>query len=386
MFKSQCTRRMFLAGTAAAAGAIITESLRGQTAPVPAVPGVESEKKVGIALVGIGSLATGQLIPALRSITKYCKCVAFVTGHREKNLPLAAKMGISPDHVYTYDNFDALKDNPEVDVVYVVLPNSMHMEYTIRAAKAGKHVLCEKPMANSVEDCQKMIDACKAANRKLMIGYRMHYEPLTLKLIDMTRNSDKLGKIAHIEATCGSNRSNNRYEDVWRVQKPMAGGGALMDMGIYALQSVRYLSGEEPIEVNTTRFDPPDGGDSGPFRDIERNIVFDLKFTSGMTATVTSAYDKSSNRTQLSAEKGNLDLSPLMNYNGNHAYVTPKGGERTEVPFIWAQHFACELDDFAQCLLQNKQTRTPGEEGLRDIKIIMAAYESAKIGKPVTLV
>jgi len=157
-------------------------------------------------------------------------------------------------------------------------------------------------------------------------------------------------------------------------------------MGIYALQSVRYLSGEEPIEVNTTRFDPPYGGDSGPFRDIERNIVFDLKFTSGMTATVTSAYDKSSNRTELSAEKGNLDLSPLMNYNGNHAYVTPKGGERTEVPFIWAQHFACELDDFAQCLLQNKQTRTPGEEGLRDIKIIMAAYESAKIGKPVRLV
>ena len=356
------------------------------TAPVSAVPGIESEKKVGIALVGIGSLTTGQLIPALRSITKYCKCVAFVTGHREKNLPLAAQMGITPEHVYTYDNFDTIKDNLEVDVVYVVLPNSMHMEYTIRAAKAGKHVLCEKPMANSVEDCHKMIDACKVANRKLMIGYRMRYEPLTLKLIDMTRNSDKLGKIAHIEATCGSNRTNNRYEDVWRIQKPMSGGGALMDMGIYCA-----AVGALPIGrgAHRSQHDPlrsPRWRQLGALSGYRRNIVFDLKFTSGMTATVTSAYDKSSNRTQLSAEKGNLDLSPLMNYNGNHAYFTPKGGERTEVPFTWAQHFACELDDFAQCLLQDKQTHTPGEEGLRNIKIIMAAYESAKIGKPVTLV
>jgi predicted dehydrogenase len=166
----------------------------------------------------------------------------------------------------------------------------------------------------------------------------------------------------------------------------MSGGGALMDMGIYALQSVRYLSGQEPTEVHTTKFDPSDGGGTGPFQDIERNIVFDLKFDSGMTATVTSAYTQGSNRTQLTAEKGDLDLNPLMNYNGNHAYFTPKGGQRAEVPFTWAHHFATEMDDFAQCVLQDKQSRTPGEEGLRDLKIITAAYESAKTGKPVKLV
>jgi predicted dehydrogenase len=384
MSTTRFSRRTFLAGTAAAAGAALVHSLRGQTLPGMA-PGADMpQKKVGFALVGIGSLSTGQLIPALLNTTRFCKCVAFVTGHREKNLPVAQRIGIAPEHVYTYENFDSIKDNPAVDVVYVVLPHSMHAEYTIRAAKAGKHVLCEKPMANSVEDCQKMIDACKAANRKLMIAYRMQYEPLTLKLIEIARDPAKIGKIRHIDALCSANRLNDRYENVWRVQKAMAGGGALMDMGVYALQSTRYLSGEEPVEVKTTKFDPPDG--TGPFRDVERNIVFDLTFPSGATATVTSSYAERANRAMLAAEKGDLDLNPLMNYSGNRAFYTPKGGERQEIPYTWAHHFASEMDDFAQCVLQDKATRTPGEVGLQDIRIVMAAYESARTGKAVRLV
>jgi len=386
MSTTRFTRRTFLARTAAATGAALVHSLGAQNVPAVGTAAQAPEKKLGFALVGIGSLSAGQLIPALRDTTKYCKCVAFVTGHREKNLPLAGRLGITPERVYTYDNFDTIKDNPEVDVVYIVLPNSMHAEYTIRAAKAGKHVLCEKPMANSVEDCQKMIDACKTANRKLMIAYRMHYEPLTIKLMELTRDPGKIGKMSHIDALCSANRLNDRYENVWRIQKPLAGGGALMDMGIYALQSTRYLSGEEPIEVNTTRYVPPDGGNTGPFQTVERNIVFDLKFSSGLTATVTSSYIDRANRTQLTAEKGDLDLNPMMNYNGNRAYYSPKGGERVEIPYTWANHFACEMDDFAQCILQDKQSRTPGEEGLQDMKIIMAAYESARTGKPVKLV
>jgi len=156
-------------------------------------------------------------------------------------------------------------------------------------------------------------------------------------------------------------------------------------MGIYALQSVRYLSGEEPLEVKVTKFDPPDGGNTGPFQTVERNIVFDLKFPSGLAATVTSGYAQSTNRTQLTAAKGSLDLNPLMNYRGNRAFYTPAGGARSEVEFTWANHFACEMDDFAQCVLLDKQSRTPGEEGLRDMKIIYAAYDSAKSGKPVKL-
>jgi predicted dehydrogenase len=386
MSGSRISRRGFIASSAAAtAGVLLAQSLRGQTAPASAPASVPAEKKVGFALVGIGSLSTGQLIPGLRDGTKYCKCVAFVTGHRDKNLPVAQRLGISPEHVYTYENFDTIKDNPAVDVVYIVLPNSMHAEYTIRAAKAGKHVLCEKPMATSVEDCQKMIDACKAAKRKLMIAYRQQYEPLTLKLIELARSAEKIGKIAHVDAVCSSNRLNNNYASVWRLQKPLAGGGALMDMGIYALQSARYLTGEEPVEVNATKFDPPDGGNTGPFQTVEKNIVLDLKFPSGATATITSSYAAGGNRTQLTAAKGSLDLNPLMNYRGNRAYYTPTGGAPSEVTYTWADHFVCEMDDFAQCVLHDKAAKTPGEEGLRDMKIIYAAYDSAKSGKPVKL-
>jgi len=383
MIHSRLTRRTFLAGTAAAAaGTMLAKSIRAQTAGAAANP----EKKLGFALVGIGSLTTGQLIPALRDKTKFCKPVAFVTGHRDKNLPVAARLGIGPENVYTYDNFETIKDNPAVDVIYIVLPNSMHCDFTVRAAKAGKHVLCEKPMATSVADCEKMIAACKDAKKKLMIAYRMQYEPLTMKLIEMCRDKEKIGKITKIEAACGSNRNSNRYEQVWRIQLPLSGGGALMDMGIYAQQSVRYLAGEEPVEVNVTKYEAPDGGTTGPFQNVEKNIEFELKFPSGLVAKVSSAYTANQNRTQLTAEKGSLDLNPLMNYTGNRAMYTPTGGAASQVAYTAADHFASEMDDFAQRLMQDKEAKTPGEEGLRDMKIIYAAYESAKTGKPVKLV
>jgi len=392
MPSNRFSRRSFLSSTAAAAAAVasarLANALTGRPFPAPSTAPAATgpEKKLGFALVGIGSLSTGQLIPAFRS-TKYCKLVAFVTGHRDKNMQLAQTNGISPEHVYTYDNFDTIKDNPDVDVIYIVLPNSMHCEYTVRAAKAGKHVLSEKPMATSVADCEKMIAACKDAKVKLMVAYRMQHEPLTMKLIDMCRDKDKIGKITKIDAQCGSDRTRKRYDAVWRIQKPLSGGGALMDMGVYALQSVRYLAGEEPNELTVTKYDPPEGGD-GPFKDCEKNIVFDLKFPSGLTATVTSGYDKNTNRTQLTAEKGSLDLNPLMNYNGNKAYYTPAGGgARSEVTYTWANHFASEMDDFAQRIMAGKESKTPGEEGLRDMKIVYTAYDAAvkNLGKPVKL-
>jgi len=228
-----------------------------------------------------------------------------------------------------------------------------------------------------------MIDACKEAKRQLMIAYRMQYEPLTLKLIDMCRDASKIGKIEHIDAVCSAQRQGQNPANVWRIDKPLSGGGALMDMGIYAQQSVRYLMGEEPIEVNTTGYDPPDG--SVTYKTVEKTIVFDLKFPSGATGTVTSSYAAGGNRTQLRAEKGSLDLNPLMNYTNNKAMYTPKDGAPQQVTYTPVDHFANEMDDFAQCLMNNKPTKTPGEEGLRDMKIIYAAYESAQTGKPVKL-
>src|SRR4051794_26382336 len=181
---SDFSRRKFLqaSGYGLLAGAAIGSAIdaRAQDASPQQPPG----KKLGFALVGLGRLTIGQLLPAFASC-QHARVTALVSGHADKAKDLAAKYGVPEKSIYSYDNYDSIKDNPDIDAVYVVLPNSMHAEYTLRAANAGKHVLCEKPMANSVEDCQKMIDACKAANKKLMIAYRLHYEPLNQKAIEV---------------------------------------------------------------------------------------------------------------------------------------------------------------------------------------------------------
>ncbi len=365
------SRRDFLATTAAAFAASAARPLFAQSQP---------PKKVGFALVGIGSLTKGQLLPAFAKTT-LCKPVAFVTGHPTETTPLAAAHGIDPKNIYTYDTFEKIKDNPDIDVVYVVLPNSLHMQYTLRAAQAGKHVLCEKPMANTPQDCQTMIDACKAAGRKLMIGYRMQYLDLTGKAIETARSQTDIGAIKQIQAECGSNRLNDDPATTWRVNQPISGGGALMDMGIYALQSVRYLSGEEPTELSAFTMTTPG---IKAFSNIEETISISLKFKSNLLATVVSSYGYSSNRTRLYGSRGILDLDPLMSYSNDRLYLV-KGSQRTEIPTTPQDHFATEMDHFADCVLNNKDPKTPGEEGLRDMKIITAAYESARSGKVIKL-
>src|SRR5262245_59383353 len=252
------SRRGFLVSTAAAAASA------GLAWAAP-----EEEKPIGFALVGIGTLTMGQLLPAFAKC-KLARPVALVSGHPDKAQEQASKYGIDPKNIYNYENFDSIKDNPAIDVVYIVLPNSMHAEYTIRAAKAGKHVLCEKPMANTVEDCQAMIDACKAANRKLMIAYRLRYEPMTQKAIALARSAEEMGDVKQITAEAGFNIAN---PDQWRLNRKLAGGGPLMDMGIYGVNAIRYLSGQEPIEVSAVSYATP--GDVR-FKEVEETIAFEL--------------------------------------------------------------------------------------------------------------
>ncbi|HEY2828139.1 MAG TPA: Gfo/Idh/MocA family oxidoreductase, partial [Pirellulales bacterium] len=265
------SRRAFLAGSASIVAS--TTALAASTGFAWEASG--EQKTIGFALVGIGNLSMSQLLPAFAKC-KVARPVALVSGHPDKAREQAEKYGISPKNIYNYENFDSIKDNPEIDVVYVVLPNSMHAEYTIRAAKAGKHVLCEKPMANTVADCQAMIDACSAANRKLMIGYRLRYEPMTQKAIALAQSADDMGDIKQITAEAGF---NIRDPDQWRLNRKLAGGGPLMDMGIYALNAVRYLSGQEPIEVSAVSYSTP--GDPR-FKEVEETIAFELRFKSGI--------------------------------------------------------------------------------------------------------
>ena len=360
------SRRTFLASTAAAAAAA---SVR----PVLAQP--QEDKTVGFALVGIGTLTMGQLLPAFAKC-KLARPVALVSGHPDKANQQAARYGIDPKNIYNYENFDSIKDNPAVDVVYVVLPNGMHAEYTIRAAKAGKHVLCEKPMANSASDCQAMIDACNAANRKLMIGYRLHYEPLTRKAIELARSADAVGTIKQITAEGGFNIGEPTQ---WRLNRKLAGGGSLMDIGIYALNAVRYLSGQEPSEISAVSYATP--GDVR-FKEVEETIAFELRFNSGIVASCLSSYGFGCNRFRVYGTAGQFESEPFLSYQGNRLWQI-RGGQRQEVTYEPANHFASEMDHFAKCTLTDEKPLTPGEEGLQDVKLMMAAYESARTGKTV---
>jgi predicted dehydrogenase len=368
--RSAISRRTFLASTAAAAAATRVGWAQPQTQP-------QEGKKVGFALVGIGTLTMGQLLPAFAQC-KIARPVALVSGHPEKANQQAARYGINPKNIYNYENFDTIKDNPEIDVVYVVLPNGMHAEYTIRAAKAGKHVLCEKPMANTPEECQSMIDACKAAGRKLMIAYRLRYEPITKKAIELAQSAEAVGTIKQITAEAGFNIGDPTQ---WRLNRKLAGGGSLMDIGIYALQAVRYLSGQEPAEVWATSFSTPN---DVRFKEVEETISFELRFNSGLLASCLSSYGFGCNRYRVYGTRGQIESEPFLSYTGDRLYQYRRG-QREEQQITPANHFASEMDHFSQCVLGSEDPLTPGEEGLRDLKIMMAIYESARTGRVVKL-
>ena len=369
------TRRTFLTTSAVTAAALATR-LTAQPTPTQQ-QGDRPAKKLGFALVGVGSLTMGQLLPAFAKCN-FARAVALVSGHPDKAAAQAGKYGIDPKDIYSYENFDSIKDNPQIDVVYIVLPNSMHAEYTIRAAKAGKHVLCEKPMANTVEECQSMIDACATAQRKLMIGYRLRYEPMTMRAIELAQSANDMGTLKQITAEAGFNAGD---PTMWRLNKKLAGGGPLMDMGIYAVNAIRYLSAQEPTEVSAYSYATP--GDPR-FKEVEETITFDLKFESGLLASVLTSYAFGCNRFRVYGQKAQLDAEPFQQYRGNKLLLS-HGSEKQEMPYTPVNHFASEMDHFADAVINNKPVRTPGEEGLKDMKIITAAYESARSGRPVKI-
>jgi len=371
--KNEITRRGFISraggGLLAAnlAGTLLKVEALAQRVPDP--PG----KKLGWAIVGLGSLAINQILPAFARCEK-SKVVAFVSGHPDKANKLALRYGVDAKNIYNYQNYDSIKDNPEVDIIYIVLPNGMHAEYTIRGLQAGKHVLCEKPMANTPEDCQRMIDAGQKANRKLMVAYRCRYEPFNQEAIRLAR-SKELGPVKVITADNGWNASD---PNMWRLNKKMAGGGCLMDIGIYALQSARYISGEEPVEINAMTYSTP--GDPR-FREVEETINFQLRFPSGVLANCTSSYGYSSqSHTRVICTNGWYEMDPATIYDGLRLYVH-RNNLSEEVNLPAKDHFTLEMDHMSDCVMNNQEPLTPGEEGLRDMKLIAAIYEAARTNK-----
>lgn len=370
------TRRNFLTrvGQGLVAANVSGTVLSGaQTLQVPGPPG----KKLGWAIVGLGRLAINQILPAFAGCEK-SKVTAFVSGSPEKANKLAQRYGVSPKNIYSYQNYDTIRDNPEVDIIYIVLPNGMHAEYTIRGARAGKHILTEKPMANTPADCREMIEACARANRKLMVAYRCRYEPHNQAMIQIAR-AKELGAVKVIVADHGFNIGDPSQ---WRLKKDLAGGGSLMDIGIYSLQATRYITGEEPTEINAMTFSTP--GDVR-FKEVEETINFQLRFPSGVLANCTSSYGYAGqNRYRVVTERGWFELEPATSYTGLRMRVH-RGNVTEERVLPQRDHFALEMDHFSECVMKNSQPLTPGEDGLQDLKIMMGIYEAARSGKTIRL-
>ena len=342
--------------------------------PHSLLAGYRKKEKLGIALVGLGYYSTDLLAPALQQ-TKNCYLAGIVTGTPSKALAWKAKYNIPDKNIYNYQNFDTIANNPDIDVVYVVLPPSMHREYVIRAANAGKDVFCEKPMALTVKECQDMIDACNKNKKSLAIGYRLHHEPNTQAYTKIV-NQHLLGKVKTVD--CAAGYRDNRT-DHWKQKREM-GGGVSYDMGVYAIQGARLGTGMEHIAIVTAKTSTtrPEIYKNG----LDETVEATLEFAGGTLATIKSTFGENVNFMNIACEKGDIKLEPYSGYNGIKG-SSPLGEIYTAYDVPWQQ--ARQLDDDCMSILQKKPMLVPGEEGLRDIRIVEAIYKCAATGKRVTI-
>lgn len=356
-------RRKFIAQTASGVAALAF--------PYSSFAILQKKERLGVALVGLGYYSTDLLAPALQ-LTEKCYLAGIVTGTPSKAEKWKAQYKIPEKNIYNYQTFDSIANNPDIDVIYIVLPPSMHAEYSIRAAKAGKHVWCEKPMAVTEAECKSMIDACNQNKVKLSIGYRMHHEPNTQQLMKWAK-SQPYGKIQNVSAAAGY---FDPRTDHWKQKKAM-GGGVMGDMGVYPLNAVRYSIGLEPISVSAT------ASTTRPeiYKEVVETMVFDLEFPEGITAHCETSFGKGMNDLMVNCKKGWYKLSPFQAYNGITGETSD--GKKLNAPI--ANEQAKQMDDDAIAILTNKPVLVPGEEGLKDIRVVEAVYRSVAEKKRVTI-
>lgn len=333
-----------------------------------------TKDKLGVALVGLGYYSTDLLAPALQQ-TKHCYLAGIVTGTPAKAQAWQKKYNIPDKNIYNYQNFDSIANNPDIDVVYVVLPPSMHKEYVIRAANAGKEVWCEKPMALTETECTAMIDACRTNKKSLAIGYRLQHEPNTQEWRALVKGQ-QLGKVKKVN--CAAGYRENRT-DHWKQKKEM-GGGVLYDMGVYAIQGARLGTGMEPTAIlsaqtSTTR---PEIYKNG----LDETTVATLEFPGGVTADIKTSFGDYMNFITISCDKGDIKVQPYSEYNGQNG-TSPLGTihHPYEVPFQQAR----QMDDDALSIMEKRPMLVPGEEGRRDIRLVEAIYKAAASKQPVKL-
>lgn len=350
------SRRVFLRQVVLGAGVVLAAR------PLRAA---EPGRKLGVALAGLGSYSRGQLGPALRE-TSWCQLKGVVTGDRDKGLRWASEYGFPERNVYHYDTMDQLRDNPDIDIVYVVTPPGLHARHTIAAARAGKHVICEKPMANSVAECDAMINACRDAGVKLSIGYRLVFEPHH-KELDRIAQQQTFGRLDRISGAFGFELRNPR---AWRLDKELGGGGPLMDVGIYVIQAACLAAGNRaPVAVEAKERPK---SDPEIFREVEEALDFTLFFPAGERCKGFTTYGEYTHFFRAEGDRGWIELSPAFSYGGLE-------GRTSEGPMNYPEvnQQAQQMDDFARCILDGRDTPVGGDLGRMHMAVIEAIYASA---------
>ena len=378
-------RRQFLAGAAALPAALaatraVAQEAQGQ--PLlgdPALPEPLAER-MGWAIVGLGTFAVGQVIPGFGD-AKSSRLAAFVSGNADKARRLGERYGV--DRLYSYANYDRLVDDDGVDCVYIVLPVGLHAEYTIRALEAGKHVLCEKPMASTPEECERMIAAARANSRQLGVAYRVHFEPNNVEVLRRIR-AGELGAMRHVAADHGFDANPEFPPHQWRLTQELGGGGSMYDIGVYGLNtSLMMLPDDRPVAVTAHYAYPKD---DPRFAEVEGGIDWRLQMASGISVAGSSSYcwNPYVARQRYFGAAGSCEMQPATTYYDNRISWEPGDGPARDISGGNAiAQFAAQLDGFSLAARENRPHRTPGEMGYRDIRIIQAMYESADSGGAV---
>ena len=324
------------------------------------------------AVVGLGHIAQVAVLPSFAHARANSRLTALVSDDPTKLRGLAKKY--RGTRTYTYEDFDECM--AEVDAVYIALPNSMHAEYAVRAARAGVHVLCEKPMAVTVDECQRMIDACDEHRVKLMIAYRLHFEEINLKAVDLVRRG-RIGQPKYFNSSFSMRVKPGNI----RTKRGL-GGGTLYDIGVYCINAARYLFRAEPKEVMAISVN------SGPpnLAEIDESTGALLRFDGERVAAFVTSFNASDVASyRIVGTRGDLSVNPAYEYAEGLAYALTIDGKTTRTRIGKRDQFAPELLYFSDCILKNRRPEPSGEEGMQDVRIVQALYESAETGKAVQI-
>ena len=329
-------------------------------------------RKLGVALMGLGHYSTGELAPALAN-ARHCRLAGVITGDPEKGRRWSRQHHFPEKNIYSYDTIADIASNRDIDIIYVVTPPGLHRDHVVAAAKTGKHIVCEKPMANSVAECDEMIAACRNAGVQLSIGYRLAFEPHHQEL-DRLAKTREFGAFKTITGSNGFRMSGWS----WRVDKKLGGGGPLMDMGIYVIQAaVRAAGGVSPLAVTAEEL-PKTNPEL--FNEVEEALRFRLEFPEGSFCDGRTSYSRQSGEFRAEGADGWIELKPAFGYRGIDGRTSRGPLELANVP-----QQTLQMDDFAQCVSTGRQTRVPGEMGRQHLAIIEAIYEAARTGKRVAV-